>query len=75
MSTIHAEYLNGNCDNCNKSISVMDKIPAIIILPYEELRNASLLLCVECARKIRGDYTVETYFKLVDEAKERELKK
>lgn len=72
MSTIHAAYLSGSCVNCKKSISVRDKTPAIIVFPYGELPKAHLFLCVECARKIKGDYTVEAYFKLVDEAKERE---
>ena len=72
MSTIHAAYLSGSCDNCKKSISVRDKTPAIIIFPYGELRNTSLFLCVECARKIKGDYTVERYFQIVDEAKRLE---
>ena len=73
MSTIHAAYLSGSCDNCKKSISVRDKTPAIIIFPYDELKNTSLFLCVECARKIRNDYTIERYFQLVDEAKKNEV--
>ncbi len=72
MSMIFAAYISGSCNNCKKDLSVMDKTPAFIITPYEELPNADFLLCEECARKIKNDYTVERYFKLVDEAKAKE---
>ena len=75
MSTIYAKYASGSCDNCNKDISINNKIPAFIINPYENLSNIHLFLCEECARQIKNDYVIERYFQLVDEAKEREVQK
>lgn len=74
MSMIYAKYASGSCDNCKKNISVRDKTPAFDICPYEDLPRISFFLCEECARKIKGDYTVEEYFRLVDKAKTEELK-
>ena len=68
MATIYAKYVSGSCDNCKKDISIKDKNSAFIVNPYENLKNIELFLCEECARKIK-DYTIQRYFKLVDEAK------
>lgn len=72
MSMIYAKYASGSCDNCKKDISIKDKIPAFEVHPYEDLPHIFFFLCEECARKIKGDYTVEAYFELVDKAKRKE---